>query len=50
MNCCSRHLPLMFVERLYLEFYNYMCVNGFVKMYVYALDVVFYANKRLYLF
>ena len=35
VNVCPRHLPFMlFVDKLYLEFYNYMCVNGYVKMYI----------------
>ena len=36
MNGCSRHLSFMFVEKLCLKFYDYMCVNGFVKMYIYT--------------
>ena len=31
INDCPRHLPFMLiVEKLYLKFYNYMCVNGYV--------------------
>ena len=33
MNGCPRHLPFkLFVDKLYLKFYNYMCVNGYAKM------------------
>ena len=35
MNSWPGYLPFMlFVDKLYLKFYNYMCVNGFVKMYI----------------
>ena len=47
MNGCPRNLLFMlFAEKLYLKFYNYMCFNGYVKMYVYV--VIFEIVLSLY--
>ena len=47
MNGCPRHSPFMlFDDKLHLECYNYICVNGCVKMYIrlhYALFHIIFA-------
>ena len=53
MNVCPRHFPFMlFVDKLCLKFYNYICVNGYVKMYIilcYALFHIIFALNKIYL-
>ena len=50
MNGCPRHLPLMLTaDKLCFKFYNYMCVNGYIKMYIMLciFHIIFACNKNL---